>query len=143
MASVVERTEDPAELKRIARALEIANRHLAEALARKCSELDALKGTSDELQQVLALVAAETRRAQEAAVAASAPSAAPTKRAPRPRETSGPTPQPGLPVVEKVYELDAADRTCPQCGGDLQPMAGSSRRRSSSTSSRSSTASLR
>ena len=121
--SVVERTKDPEELKRIARALEVANQHLAEALARKCRELDALKGTSDELQQVLAGVAAETRRAQEEA-AATSPKQGPAKRPPRPRETTGPTPQPNLPVVEAVCELDAPDRMCPKCGGDLQPMAG-------------------
>lgn len=124
MKSVVELTRDPEELRRIARALEVANQHLAEALARKCRELDALKGGGDELQQVLALVNAATRRAHDEAASAGAPKPAPAKRPPKPRETTGPTPQPNLPVLERLCELDAADKTCPKCGGDLEPMAG-------------------
>lgn len=41
-----------------------------------------------------------------------------------PQKGHGPTPQPELPVVETVYELDEADRACPKCGGDLVEMAG-------------------
>jgi transposase len=43
---------------------------------------------------------------------------------PAPRRGHGPTAQPRLPIVEQVHELDAADRTCPQCGGTLQEMKG-------------------
>src|SRR6185503_6355859 len=40
------------------------------------------------------------------------------------RSTTGPTPQPLLPVVEREFTLDDADRACPSCGGNLQPMKG-------------------
>ncbi len=36
----------------------------------------------------------------------------------------GPTIQPALPKLEQIHELDGPDRTCPQCGGELQEMAG-------------------
>jgi transposase len=35
-----------------------------------------------------------------------------------------PTRQPELPRVEVLHVLDAADQTCPQCGGTLRPMVG-------------------
>lgn len=36
----------------------------------------------------------------------------------------GPTDQPQLEVVEEIHELDDADQTCPNCGGDLTPIDG-------------------
>ena len=41
-----------------------------------------------------------------------------------PRRGHGPTAQPALPIIDRVHELDAADLTCPQCGGTLREMAG-------------------
>jgi len=41
-----------------------------------------------------------------------------------PKTGHGPTPQPELPVIEEVHELDEADRACPKCGGALSEMAG-------------------
>lgn len=42
----------------------------------------------------------------------------------RPAQTGhGPRPQPKLPVVEQVHELDDADKVCVKCGGDLRLMA--------------------
>jgi hypothetical protein len=73
----IEGESDVEQLRRIALALETANQHLAEALARKCRELDALKGGGGELQRMLALVEAEVKKAQEAV-------AAPPPAAPRP-----------------------------------------------------------
>jgi transposase len=46
----------------------------------------------------------------------------PEKRKPAPGH--GPTPQPALPRMEEVYELEEADRRCPECGGELQEMIG-------------------
>jgi transposase len=40
----------------------------------------------------------------------------------KPRSSTGPTPQPLLPVIEQVFTLDDADRACPSCGGKLTPM---------------------
>lgn len=42
----------------------------------------------------------------------------------RPAQTGhGPRPQPKLPVVEQIHELDAADKVCVSCGGNLRLMA--------------------
>ncbi len=49
------------------------------------------------------------------------PEPAPT---PATRRGHGPNGQPELPRVEMVHVVDAADQTCPQCGGTLRPMAG-------------------
>jgi len=43
---------------------------------------------------------------------------------PAPRRGHGPAAQPRLPIVEKIHELDTADRICPQCGGTLKEMTG-------------------
>jgi transposase len=43
---------------------------------------------------------------------------------PPPRRGHGPKTQPELPRVEMVHVLDAADQTCPQCGGTLTEMPG-------------------
>jgi transposase len=42
----------------------------------------------------------------------------------KPRDSSGPTEQPSLPIVEQTFELDDADKMCPSCGGTLSPMKG-------------------
>ena len=90
----------------------------------KCEELQALKGDPTELQQTLALVEVLTRQKQEvhAAEAANHPSRAKKDR--KKREAHGPTPQPNLPHVDQVFELDEPDRVCPCCGGELRPIAG-------------------
>lgn len=36
----------------------------------------------------------------------------------------GPHKQPNLPIVEKVHELDEADKVCPKCGGQLKELVG-------------------
>lgn len=115
--------KDVEQLRRIALAQDVAIRHLTDALARKCKELEALKGDPRELQRTLALVEAATREAQ-AAVAATAESKPSEKKPTRERASTGPTPQPRLPVVERVFPLDDADRACPSCGGELRPMDG-------------------
>lgn len=50
-------------------------------------------------------------------------SPAPVKEPPKKRPGHGPRQQ-ELPVVERVHELDVADRTCPSCGGELAEWAG-------------------
>jgi transposase len=61
--------------------------------------------------------------AAEKEEAESAPSSDSTE--PRKRRTKfGNTEQPSLPVIEQIFELDAADKTCPSCGGVLAPMEG-------------------
>ena len=121
---VLEREQDIEELRRFALAQRAAIEQLTAALTRKCKELAALKGSEAELQQTLALVESLTRQAQQ-----SQDGSAPIqpKKDPKPRAqrtSSGPTEQPRLPIVEKEYTLDDADRVCPSCGGGLAPMKG-------------------
>jgi transposase len=124
----LERERDVEELRRVALAQHAQIEQLVAALARKCDELGALKGNEDELQQTLALVAELTRKAQaaeeRAKKAASGEKNAKEKKERAPRSTSGPTPQPKLPVVEQEFDLDEADRACPSCGGRLDEMPG-------------------
>lgn len=67
---------------------------------------------------MLAELQAKAKRTQEALTKATAKPK--TERAPR--SSTGPTPQPMLPIIEQVFTLDDADRACPSCGGDLKPM---------------------
>jgi transposase len=117
--SGLEREKDIEELRRIALAQHVQIEQLVAALGRKCKELEAIKGAEGELQQTLALIETLTRKAQ-------APGDRRNKKTKRDgeraqRSQAGPTPQPRLPVIEKVFELDDADRTCPSCGGELVP----------------------
>jgi transposase len=118
-----EREQDIEHLRRVGQALQSANGHLIEALARKCKELESLKGSEGELQQTLALIDKLTAQAESVSdEATKKPSKPKAKR--RQRSKTGPTAQPNLPKVERTYQLDEPDRMCPSCGGDLQPMAG-------------------
>jgi transposase len=120
----LEREKDVEQLRRIALALQVANQHLADALARKCKELEALKGDPSELQRTLALVETATREAQAALTGAPPPEPKDRPKPTREQTGKGPTPQPRLPIEERVFALDDADRACPSCGGELSPMAG-------------------
>ena len=42
----------------------------------------------------------------------------------KPQTGHGPTPQPALDEVEDVHTLDEADKACPKCGGQLEPIPG-------------------
>jgi transposase len=120
------RERDIEQLRAIAIAQQIQIEQLLRVLQAKCDELAALKGSETELQQTLALVESLTRQARTVAdqlttLPTPAPTATPDKKA---RTRSGPTEQPQLPIVEQVFELDDADKVCPSCGGELQPMKG-------------------
>jgi transposase len=114
--------KDIEQLRRVALAQQVQIEQLIKALARKCEELAKLKGGGEELQQTLALIETLTEKAQKAADTASGNGTndAKTRKA---RTQFGPTEQPKLPIVEQLFELDDADRTCPSCGGTLTPMA--------------------
>ena len=47
-----------------------------------------------------------------------------TDKKKKPQTGHGPTEQPDLDVVEKVLELDEADKICPDCGGELVEIEG-------------------
>jgi transposase len=124
------RETDIEQLRRVALAQQVQIEQLLRVLRAKSDELAALKGNDAELQQTLSLIEDLTRRAQQAAATVAAtdgvsPSAGAAEKKPRkPREHFGNTEQPALPVIEQTFELDDADKTCPQCGGALSPMKG-------------------
>lgn len=116
----LEREQDIEELRRLALAIEAQNRLLLELLSRKSHEVDQLRGKTGDIQLTLKMLAelqAKAKKAQE-----KIEKAAEQKAEKKARSSTGPTPQPELPLVEQVFTLDDADRACPSCGGELQPM---------------------
>jgi len=118
----LEQESDIEELRRVALALHAQLQQTIRQLKRKCDQLAFYTGNKAELQQTLALIEQLTGQAKAAEAAAKAPPA--PKKAPASRSRSGPTPQPKLPRVPLDCELDAADRVCPSCGGELAIMDG-------------------
>lgn len=117
----LEREQDIEELRRIALAQQAQIQQLMEVISRKSREIDKLRGKPGDIQLTLKMLAelqAKAKRTQEALTKATA------KRKPEraSRTSTGPTPQPMLPIIEQVFTLDDADRACPSCGGDLKPM---------------------
>ncbi len=117
---LLERESDIEELRRVAVALHAQLQQTIRQLRRKCDQLAFYTGNKDELQQTLTLIEKLTGQAAAAEAAAKTPPPAPKPKAPR--SSAGPTPQPNLPRVPQVFELDEADRMCPSCGGGLAPM---------------------
>lgn len=115
----LERESDIEELRRVALALHAQLQQTIRQLKRKCDQLAFYTGNKQELQQTLALIETLTGQAKAAEAAAKNPQ---PKAPPKPRTTSGPTPQPKLPRVPLVCELDEADKMCPSCGGQLAVM---------------------
>jgi transposase len=120
------REKDIEQLRRVALAQQVQIEQLLRVLRAKCDELAKLKGSEEELQQTLALVEELSRRAAGAtpAPASSSDDDSDKPKAKKKRDHFGNTEQPELPHVEQVFELDAADKTCPSCGGALTPMKG-------------------
>lgn len=119
--SDLEREQNIEELRRIALAQQAQIQQLIEIISRKSRMIDKLRGTSGDLQltmKMLAELQAKSKQTQEAL--AKATQAPKTDR--KPRSSTGPTPQPRLPVIEQVFTLEDADRACPSCGGELTPM---------------------
>jgi transposase len=120
------RETDIEQLRRVAVAQQIQIEQLLRVVRAQCDELATLKGSDSELQQKLSLVEELTRQAQKVAEqledlpkGGSTDGEKPKKKD---RASSGPTAQPLLAAVEQTFELDAADKTCPSCGGELTPM---------------------
>ena len=131
----LEREQDIEELRRLAQALRAQNELLLEALAAKSREVERLRGKPGDLQLTLKMIEALQAKAKAAEEAVQRAEAEQKKRAAErerkrtehARKRTGPTPQPMLPVVEREFTLDDADRACPSCGGELRPMTGQSR----------------
>ena len=118
----IRRERDIEQLRRVALAQELQIHALLRTLRAKCAELAALKGNEQELQQTLALIEQLSRSVPTSSSPSEQDTPAAAARSRKPREQSGPTDQPSLPLVEQIFELDAADMMCPSCGGQLRPM---------------------
>ena len=126
----LEREQDIEELRRIAQALQAQNRLLLEALAKQRLQIERLRGKPGDLQltlKMLEVLQAKQQAAEDAIRRAEAEQQKRAierarKQAERTRKPAGPTPQPHLPVVEREFVLDEADRACPSCGGELRPI---------------------
>jgi transposase len=116
------RETDIEQLRRVALAQQVQIEQLLRVLRAQAEELSALKGNEDELQQKLALVEQLSKQAEEVAAQIEKLSPRSKKKDSKPRTQYGNTPQPAVPHVEQLFELDAADKTCPSCGGELRPM---------------------
>jgi transposase len=116
------REMDIEQLRRVALAQQVQIEQLLRVLSSQAAELGALKGNDTELQEKLALVEQLTRQSQQVTEQLKALDGAGKKKSKKPREKFGNTEQPKLPMVEQVFTLDEADKTCPSCGGELLPM---------------------
>jgi len=126
----VQEVSDPKMLEQVAVLLERENATLHAKLHALAEELARLRGgtlptAQHELASLKELLA-QRERARFGPSSEQRPRREETGpvAAPAPPRGHGPTAQPRLPIVEKVHELDTADRTCPQCGGTLQEMTG-------------------
>ena len=112
----LDREQDIEELRRLARALHAQNQQLMAALTAKSREVERLRGKPGDLQltlKMLEMLQAKAKAADEAlakAEEAQKRRKAEEGRAAKERTRSGPTPQPNLPVVERVFPLEEADR---------------------------------
>jgi transposase len=122
------REQDIEELRRIAQALEAQNRILLDVIATKSREIDRLRRSGSDFQLTLKMLEELKAKAREAEQAAQRAKDAEKKRSGererKERDRSGPTPQPNLPIIERVFTLDQPDRACPSCGGELRAMEG-------------------
>jgi transposase len=116
--------KDIEQLRRIALAQQVQIEQLLKVLRSQAAELSALKGNREELQQKLALVEELVTRANtlQGDIDALDEAEAKSDKTKKPREKFGNTEQPMLPIVQELFELDEADKTCPSCGGGLSPM---------------------
>lgn len=122
----IEREQDIERLRTVARLQKSQLEHLIAMLARKCAELEKLKGSGGELQIALKLL----EEAQQEAAKLDEPAAPPTtkKKAKGERQGHGPTEQASLPRVPLRCELGETERECPSCHGTLKPLAGQAER---------------
>ncbi len=127
----VQEIHDPEILRQVAVLLERENTKLHAKLHEFAEELARLRGdvplTAQHELAFLKELLAQRERALFGASSEQRPrrdAPAPAAPPPAPRRGHGPTAQPRLPIIERVHELDAADRACPQCGGTLQEMKG-------------------
>jgi transposase len=122
----IEREQDIERLRQVARLQKSQLEHLIAVLARKCSELEKLKGSGGELQIALKLL--EEAQQEAAKLDEGKRPRGKTHKTRDAQRGHGPTEQPDLPRVSLRCELDEADRPCPRCGERLEPLAGQAER---------------
>ena len=124
----LDRETNPEILRQAALLLERENQRLIEKNLELQRRLLALEGRSpEELQQRLKLLEEQLAQRNHALFGDSSekrPRAKSDKKERAPQRGHGPREQPNLPVVEVVHELDAADKTCTSCGGQLAEWKG-------------------
>lgn len=113
---------DIEQLRRIALTQQTQIRVLLDVLQRQSAELDEAKGTSGDLQEKITLLNELTAKAvtSDESPAETQPKTKKRKK----QKGHGPKPQLELERIEEIFELDEADKICPSCGGDLQPLDG-------------------
>ena len=94
----IQRETDIEQLRRVAVALQTQVEQLLRLVASQAKELGALKGNESELQQKLALVEELTRKSRDVAAQIEKLSTEKDPPQKKPRDRSGPTEQPSLPV---------------------------------------------
>lgn len=121
----IEHESDIERLRQLALLQKSQLERLVAMLARKCAELQKLKGGEDELQLTLKLLEdAQKQVAQAEQLARPRGGRGERDTSSEPQRGHGPTEQLELEQVQLLCELDDADRACPQCGDQLQPLAG-------------------
>jgi transposase len=128
----VETETDIERLRQVAQLLTEENERLHRRLQELVRELAEAKGSDvDRLQLEMQLLEQQLKRRNQQLFGRSSEQRGrqsreegEEKEQPSPQRGHGPREQPCLPHVEQVYELDEADRICPDCGGELQEMKG-------------------
>jgi transposase len=119
--------KDPDILRQAALLLERENQRLVAKIIELTRELVALKG-GDAEQMKLRIAELERQLATRnrklfgasSEKRSTADESKPESEEPKPPPKGhGPRAQPALPIQEQIHTLDAADQTCPSCGGDL------------------------
>lgn len=123
MALHLEKEKDIEQLRRLAIILDAQMNHLLKVVVAQSRQLEKLTGR-DVLQPVLVELEKTKGPAKDAE---------PTDPADRDKQKTrrkpeqpghGPTQQPRLERVSRLYEDDVADRICPQCGDELKAFVG-------------------
>lgn len=126
----IEHVQDIETLRQMALLLDRENQRLHDRLRKLTEEIARLRGEDGSaLQKELEFLKELLAQRERALFGDSSEKRPRRKDEPEPtnsapRRGHGPKPQPKLPVLDRVHELDEADRVCPKCGGQLTEMAG-------------------
>ena len=117
--SDLEREQDIEELRKIALAQHAQLKLLMELVEQQRRIIGKARSKRDHqlTLQMIEELKAKAKQTEQAIAKADA-----EKNERKARASAGPTEQPNLPIVEREFTLDAPDRTCTSCGGELRPM---------------------